>query len=227
MGELYEPISHSDLTLAGEEELLAQLAHARSAGDAEQMRAVICVFVQGRYGQLMAMARLKLPAEQDAEDVVGDAIISALDSLEPDRAGFEGAAPGELAAWLFTILKRRIADYFRREARQIKAGSLDLEPGDEQENGFRRAPEPRALTADPVAEVAFHDAHERVLDQLSPLHRRVVELWWRERIPASEIVARLRQAPPAGVETALSVDNVHQIISRYRAEMRQALEVGD
>ena len=215
-----------ELERAEEETLLRQFVAARKAGDVEQMRMAVSIFVQGRHGQLLAIALMKMQRrpEADAEDVVGETIISVLQSFEDGRSRFEGSQPGELAAWTIRILKRRIADYFRREERQIKTESLDAERRDE-EGGVIAAREPRALTADPAAEVPIHDAHERIVNQLSPAHRRVVEIWWVERLPASQIVERLREEGADGVGGVRTVDNVHQIISRYRAKMRRALEV--
>lgn len=208
-----------------EDALLRRFVIAREAGDVEEMRDTAARFVYGRYGQLVAFARVRLPDGHVAEDVVGDAILSALDSLGPERPGFAGSEPGELGAWLFQILKRRIVDYFRREERQIKGTSLDADSRDEGDGPGAAPPEPRALTADPAAEVPIHDAHDRVVEGLSSAHRKVINLWWRERLPASEIIERLREQAEPGVDAALTVDNVHQIISRYRAKMRKILEV--
>lgn len=182
----------------------------------------ISVIVQGRYGQLMALAMTKLPSKEVALEVVGETILSALESLEPGRAGFRGASPGEFAAWLHQILKRRVADYFRAEKRRIPTDSLDAENEDGEP-----LHEPVALEGDLGERVAILDAHRRVVERLSPHHRQVVELWWQERLSAGEIVQRLNGTADGRVETVMTVENVHQIISRYRAAMRREYPYGE
>lgn len=182
------------------------------------MRAAISVFVQGRYGQLMTLALAKLDSVDEAREIVGETIISALESLEPGRAGFRGRSPGELVAWLHRILKRRVVDRFRAKQRRIAAVSLD----EEDEDGDRLY-EPKSLQGDLGERVAILDAHRRVVERLSSRHRDVVELWWENRLAAGEIAQLLNESVDGRVEAVLTVDNVHKIISRYRAAMRQEL----
>lgn len=221
--EADDQIDHREPAQAGEEAVLLRFVAAREAGDVDGMTEATARFVQGRYLQLLRMAQLKLPNGHDAEDVVGEAIVSALTSIK--RSTFAGTTPEEFGAWLHRILKRRIADHFRRREREIDAGSLDIEPDDQGKVAGRQ--EPVALTADPAAEIPILDAHERVVAGLSPKHAQVIELWWNARLPASEIVEKLNAADGSGVGTPMTVDNVHQIVSRYRARMRTALDLKD
>lgn len=225
MGEGFRPMRKDELERADEEVVLREFVAAREAGDVEQMKATTAIFIQRRYGQLISYAQLKLPA-QDAEDVVGEAIISAMKSLEPGGgASFSGTTPGELGAWLMQILKRRTVDYYRRDSRQLKADSLDAEFDGEDGAASGKRNEPVALTGDPAGVVAILDAHRRVLDGLSETHALVVNLWLWERLPAAEIAERVRQSDGSGVETAMTVANVHQITRRYRVSMETALDL--
>lgn len=213
VGKPYRRLDQRQLQRASEESLLEHFVRAREQGDIEGMRATISVFINGRYRQLLMLALNHLP-DEDALDVVGASIISALESLEPGRAGFRGETSAELGAWLCSIVRRRIADHYRRREREIKAESLHAETEDGTALPGR---EPVSLDGDPADQVVLLDAHERVLSKLSPLHRRVITVWWEERLAASEIVERL---------PSLTVTNVHQIISRYRARMREQLNLG-
>ena len=85
---------------AAESYLLEQVRQA----DAQAWQQLV-----SRYqGRLLAFARWALPQGSDAEDVVQETFIGLLQSLP----GFRGEAT--LETFLFRILRRRIADYFRR-----------------------------------------------------------------------------------------------------------------
>ncbi len=88
---------------AAEEFLIDQIRK----GDADAWRQLV-----GRYqGRLMAFATHDLPSSTDAEDAVQETFVSLLQSLP----GFRGDS--SLETYLFVILRRRIADFFRRRGR--------------------------------------------------------------------------------------------------------------
>ena len=60
------------------------------------------------HGRLLAFARSQVGQESDAEDAVQETFVGLLKSL----SGFRGDA--SLETWLFQILRRRIADQYRR-----------------------------------------------------------------------------------------------------------------
>ena len=59
-------------------------------------------------GRLQAFARTQLPQTADADDVVQETFLSFLQSLPSYRAA------ASLETWLFQLLRRRIADHYRR-----------------------------------------------------------------------------------------------------------------
>jgi RNA polymerase sigma factor (sigma-70 family) len=77
-------------------------------GDAEAWQQLVARF----QGRLLAYARRELPDDADAEDVLQETFIGMLQTLP----GFRGEAT--LETLLFRILRRRIADFFRRRGRQ-------------------------------------------------------------------------------------------------------------
>lgn len=116
-------------------------------------------------------------------------------------SAFEGTSVGEFRSWLNTITQRAIADFHRRG-----------------QGRFKRADEAPELAADPeTGEVELRDAIERVMAKLRPDHRRVVDLVVFEGRSAAEAA----QAVPG-----MTVDNVHQIVSRFRKALRGELEAG-
>lgn len=78
--------------------------------------------------QLLRFARLQLRADAVAEDAVQAALLAALENLEK----FAGAA--SVKTWVFTILKNKIIDEFRRRAREPERAPPDEDEGAELEN---------------------------------------------------------------------------------------------
>ncbi|MBI1310966.1 sigma-70 family RNA polymerase sigma factor [bacterium] len=80
------------------------LIKAIRGGDAQAWSQLVAEY----HGRLLAFARTQLRQESDAEDAVQETFVSLLKSL----SGFRGEA--SLETWLFQILRRRIADQYRR-----------------------------------------------------------------------------------------------------------------
>lgn len=83
-------------------------------GDLESWNQLVSQF----HGRLLAFARKKLDQAADADDVVQETFLSFLNSLATYR---EDAS---LETWLFQILRRRIADHFRRKGRTVEADAV-------------------------------------------------------------------------------------------------------
>ncbi len=77
---------------------------ATRSGDAQAWSHLVAEY----HGRLLAFARTQLGQESDAEDAVQETFVSLLKSL----SSFRGEA--SLETWLFQILRRRIADQYRR-----------------------------------------------------------------------------------------------------------------
>jgi len=95
-----------------------------------------------------------------------------------------------------TIAQRAIADYHRRGPGRLGVAPLE-------EDGIAGPPEHAVEAADALA---------RALATLNDEHRRVVELWL--------------QGYGAREVTGVSVDNFHQIVSRFRRTLRGQLDAG-
>lgn len=80
------------------------LIEAIRGGDAQAWSQLVAEY----HGRLLAFARCQVGQESDAEDVVQETFVGLLKSL----SGFRGEA--SLETWLFQILRRRIADQYRR-----------------------------------------------------------------------------------------------------------------
>ncbi len=80
------------------------LIEAIRGGDAQAWSQLVAEY----HGRLLAFARSQVGQESDAEDAVQETFVGLLKSL----SGFRGEA--SLETWLFQILRRRIADQYRR-----------------------------------------------------------------------------------------------------------------
>lgn len=72
-------------------------------------------------GRLVAFARGQLRSQADADDVVQEAFISFLQSVERFRS------QSSIETYLFSILRRRIVDHFRKKGRADRVGVCSLQ----------------------------------------------------------------------------------------------------
>jgi RNA polymerase sigma-70 factor, ECF subfamily len=145
---------------------------------------------------LRAKARARLPAslrgKVGASDVVQDAWLAAF----LDVGKFEDRGEGSFAAWLRTILERRVADEVRRHAGAKKRDA---------KREVRLAKEAARLEPDrgqatPSGEVRDAEESARlraVVDSLSDDYATVIRLVHREGLTLVEAGARMGRTPDA------------------------------
>jgi RNA polymerase sigma-70 factor (ECF subfamily) len=145
---------------------------------------------------LRAKARARLPAslrgKVGASDIVQDAWLAAF----LDVAKFEDRGDGSFAAWLRTILERRVVDEVRRHAGARKRDlKREVRLGTE---AARREPD----RGQPTPSVEVRDAEESarlraVVDSLSDDYASVIRLVHREGLTLVEAGARMGRTPDA------------------------------
>jgi RNA polymerase sigma factor (sigma-70 family) len=195
-----------ELERLSDEELIDYIVTAREAGRLDACHRAGAILVHGYWGIVLARVRLKVrPA--DAEDVAGEAVVSAIASF-----AFRGASIGEFRGWLHTIIDRRIADYHRTRERKPEPERLP-EPGGDEDAIWGVEPweegEAGAVDVQSVIDQAF--------DELNETHQRVVELYGFQDLSAADTAAQIPDMTEA---------NVHQIYTRFRARLRELLESG-
>jgi RNA polymerase sigma factor (sigma-70 family) len=125
-------------------------------------------------GRLLAFARRQLPQTADADDIVQETFLGFLQTLSKFRES------SSLETWLFQILRRRVADFFRRRGARgevILCGELvssptshgSAEPKDHSASWYVRREEERrddylALTTALLGEVEKLKRNERFED---------------------------------------------------------------
>ncbi len=118
----------------------------------------------------------------DAEDLVQDTVVNALQAFE--RAGC--AAPADVRAWTFTILANRFRDHYRRHRRSPEVSFEALD------DGFGPNVIELMPTGDPgpeeLTEISrFGDAAQVAINRLPPEVRLAVTLYFVEDRTYQEI----------------------------------------
>jgi RNA polymerase sigma factor (sigma-70 family) len=188
-----------------EEDLLAYVRAARRAGDRPASAEAVAMLVWGFMENVRYRVMLKVPAEA-AQEVADEVLASAL------KSELEGETVGEFRNWIGRIIQRRIADYHRDPRRQIKTAPLPTEHEGAEEIWGE---EPSVVFEGETVEL--HRAIRKILDDMNPSHRRVVWL----------VVFEDAEPKQVAEETGNSVDNVHQIVSRFRARLDELLSEDD
>jgi RNA polymerase sigma-70 factor (ECF subfamily) len=168
-----------------------------------------------RYGDyLFRYAMLRLRDRAAAEDLVQETFLSALSAHD----SFSGNSSE--STWLVGILKHKIADHFRRQAREAPLGDNDL----------REHPDPSSFDgsghwasgptdwggnpADLYREKKFLDQFMECLSGLSPSHANAFTLREIEGADTGEICKVLN----------VTETNLWVILHRARMQLRRCLE---
>ncbi len=209
----FERRSKNELDRLDDEGLIAYAVAAREAAELEAMADALAVLAYRRFGDLVRRALLKLP-RADAEDVAAQAMSQAV------LAEFEGRSVGEFVKLVHTILSRRIADYHEKAKRSLDTTQLPEEHRDDEGEGHRRDV---AVSPDEVGEVDTRSVVDQLLKDLSPQHRRTVELYVLDDLSAENAANQVNEEFPDS-NPQMSVDNVHKIASRFRKHLRGLLD---
>lgn len=200
----FHELSEQQLAALSDDELVEYVRAARAVGHEAAIKLAVAILTFGYLETVRRRVALKVPRE-DVDEVASRALESALTSA------FDGQSVGEFRSWLHRITARRIADYHRR--REGKPDIVGLPTGTDDDDLWGDEP---AVEFEGVA-VDVERAVDDVMDALNEAHRRIVDLYVFEDLPADEVAGRLGQ----------SEDNVHQVASRFRKALRERLDDGD
>lgn len=168
-----------------------------------------------RYGDyLFRYAMLRLRDRSAAEDMVQETFLAAL----KDGGTFSGDSSE--STWLIGVLKHKIADHYRRQAREapLEDGDLGEHPDVAHFNGvghWTTGPaEWGGNPADLYRQAEFLDRFRMCLSELSPNHANAFTLREIEGLGTAEICKIL----------GVSETNLWVILHRARALLRRCLE---
>lgn len=206
----FHRLDETELAGLDDADLVAHALAAREAGEWEQAGLALKIFAFGMEEPVRAFVRGRLRSHGDTvvDEVVERALESALRSIE----SLAGATPEQARAFVFRIARRRIADFLRK-------GRLGLEPLDEAEGG-EGAPPRGLVVEDGAGEVEASLLVAELLGRLREDHRQAVELNVLAGYSARETVELIGSRDGGPGDDSMSEQNVHQIASRFRAELR-------
>ena len=202
----FDRLNDAQLNALSDEEILAYINSARAAGDADAATTGLRVLVFGYMDAIRMWVARKVP-RHEVDELAHVAMLSAITST------LDGRTIGEFRSWLFTIVKYRIADHYRK-------GRLEEQPL--YEEGDERAPTVPGVE-DGVSAVDLSAAIEEAMEGLGDAHRRVVEIAILDDQPAKLTAEMVNAEFDDGLPTPMSENNVHKIASRYRTRLREVL----
>lgn len=206
----FDPKSETQLDSLDDDELIDHISAARNAGNHEQMRSGLAVFVWRRHDQIVNRIRLKVDSDHDVEDLAMQVISDVM------AVKFKGEHAGELVNLITTVTKRRIADFYDRRDKRGRdvplpdAGSEDEQTSPEIDDG-----------EDFTKKVELAEIVTRAIDELSDSHALVVRLSLAS-LPAEEVAAKVNGA--LELDKPMTGPNVHQINKRFRDRIAGVLE---
>lgn len=172
----------------------AALVRRARQGDAEAFEAL----VRRHYRVAFAVARSRVDVPMDAEDVVQDSFVRALERLDD-------CDPSRFAGWLLRIVRNRAHNARVHEARRRGVDPERVAPA-----GIDGEMEAEAR----LQRGELRDALERAVNQLPPMQREVLLLHDLSGLPHAEIAAAV------GVSVGMS--RYHLMNARRR--MRELLD---
>jgi RNA polymerase sigma factor (sigma-70 family) len=197
-------------------ELIAYAIEAREAGDWAEARDLLRIFVLGMQDAVRAFVRRRLPlhGESIADEVAERAIEDAILSIE----GLRGQTVGEARSFVFTIARLRIVDFHR--SRRPELTPLLASDDGERDGAGGAAGHPVEGEADAVLTSLLF---EQAMEALRGDHRDAVAMFVILGYTAQETADRLAARAEQPAECRISEQNVHQIGSRFRRDLRRQL----
>ena len=202
----FDRLNDTQLNDLSDEEILAYINKARDAGEAEAATLGLQVLVFGYMDSIRMWVGRKVPREQ-VDDLAHVAMLSAIVST------LDGRTIGEFRSWLYTIVKFRIADHYRK-------GRLEEEPLFEE--GDEHAPTVPGVE-DGMSAIDLDAAIEEAMEGLDDVKRRVVEIAILDDQPAKRTAEMVNAEFDGHLDPPMSGDNVHQIACRFRKRLRTIL----
>ena len=180
--------------------------------------------VQRYHGRLVAFAKSQLADKSEADDIVQETFIGFLKSVDRFRT------QASLETYLFTILRRRLVDSFRRNGRrdEINLCSLQDSSMDSSSSGGFFQPESQDLSASQyVQRDEQREAQQAVLWQA--LRKEIRRFKDDDRFRDMQIVEMLfyAQLRNKDIGNLLSIDEKQVALVKHRLVKRLAENIGN
>ena len=176
-------------------------------------------WVESYSDELLSWAEYKLGAKNLAEDLVQDCFMAAYEAYDK----FEGRSKAK--TWLFAILNRKIADYYRSHQSDFKnyADPHIAKAEGQVQSFFTSDAHWENMVVDPVWEdesalldhADFRAKFETCLDDLPILWQEVIKAKYLQNLKADEICQDLE----------LTTTNYWQITHRAKLLLKKCIEI--
>ncbi len=162
---------------------------------------------------LYAYAKPRVNDAQVAEDLVQETFLSAWKAKD----GFKGEASEK--SWLFTILKNKIIDHYRKKAKDIVQTGTESDATDlffDQHEHWTKTDQPLNWTApaDGINQKEFYTVFEKCKQKLQQVQQSVFVMKYMDDMDAAEICKVLGITP----------SNFWVLIHRAKLGLRACLE---
>jgi RNA polymerase sigma factor (sigma-70 family) len=212
----FRSLNEAELAKLDEGELVAYALAAREAGAGEEALTALRIFAFGMEDALRAFVRNRLDSHGDTvvEEVAERALEDAIRSIDTLR----GTTAAEARAFVFRVARRRIADFHRSARGEVTHVGVSQEGEGQEPGGGHLRDESEADAID--TSIVLRQA----MEELRPDHRIVVERCVVMGYSARETVEHLASRFDGEFDDSMTEQNVHQICSRFRKELRARLE---
>lgn len=176
-------------------------------------------WVENHGDVLFGFAVARVPGRAIAQDLVQETFLAAIKA----SASFTGRANER--AWLFGILRNKLADYYRRQAREVPLADIDAPLPEEQEafnasgpgtDGWAKGRAPKAWE-NPEANLISKEFQQVLKRCAARLPHKTAEAFLRREMdgtPSEEICKDLGVSP----------NNLWVMLHRARMSLRRCLE---
>jgi len=177
--------------------------------------------VQRYHGRLLAFARSQLKDKSEADDIVQETFLGFLKSVESFKT------QASLETFLFTILRRRLVDSFRRRGRRDEVNLCSLQDSSaDSSSGNYFQPEAEGMSASQY--VQRSEAREQQSDVLwAALNKAVSRLQAEQRFRDLQIIEMLFYAQLRNKEIGerLEINEKQVALVKHRLVKRLAEDV--
>ena len=204
--------SESELPYFDSDRLASLFLEARAAGDVEAAAKVFQLFAWKMRPKLIGFSKRHLRMHGDHEEIADETVMRALKGALTSAETFRGTTFEELHGYLFRIERNVINDYRDKEMRRERiAPGVSLQDGREDLGPDGAEIE---FVDDGFDEVVNGDLADQVMSGFNPKHRQIIQLRYDFGVKSKE-TAKI---------TGMSVNNVDQVMRRFRRALREAYE---
>jgi DNA-directed RNA polymerase specialized sigma24 family protein len=210
----FRRLKDHELDALSDEALVEYICAARDRGEDEAMREAIQILAYRHYDNVWRRVRLQLRQRPTSDvDAVADLVIAGAMLV-----AFRGRSVGEFRSLLNRILKRRIADFLRSPRADSWVVPLADEVGEDEDVHGATLTAPEGISL-----IWGMDLVEKAMPS-QRAHRAVIEYRLGEARSSKETADLVNNHFADGLATPMTVDNVDQIVRRFRVALRDLID---